>query len=338
MIAMQLVEFGKPLEMREVAPPTLRPRDVLVKVRAAGVCGTDLKIVAGKHPKVPATALPRTPGHEVSGTVVELGSGLGEEASYLLGKDVVVYFYESCGRCEFCRDGREPLCGQVTRQYGFTCDGGFAELMAVPVENVVLFEGIEHERACILTDAVATAYHAVVTRGRVRSGERIAIFGCGGIGLHAIQIAKLQGAEVVGVDVDLGKLQAARQFGADHSLLFEELRGGNAYRADLVLDTVGSSETVQLSLEILKNAGRLVLLGYRDDVQQTVYLAVAVKKEICIIGSRASGRSEVREVIRLAMDGRITPVVGRTFPLRMANEALDELRKGECVGRTVLVV
>ncbi|MGB9867963.1 MAG: alcohol dehydrogenase catalytic domain-containing protein [Bacillota bacterium] len=339
MAAMQLVEFGKPLKQAMVPKPRLRPEDVLVNVKAAGVCGTDLKIIAGNHPKVPAAALPRILGHEVAGTVVALGERVSKEHSFLLGKDVVVYFYESCGSCGFCRSGREPLCEKVVRQYGFTWDGGFAQYMAVAARNVIPFEGLDHHVACILADAVGTAYHAVASRAQVKPGELVVILGCGGLGIHAVQVAKLMGAEVIGVDINRVRIDAASRFGADRGLEFEELmKNKGSVAADVVVDTIGNSQTVRASLELLKKGGRLVVVGYIDGVEQSVYLARAVKKEICVLGSLACGFKEVEEVVRLAMRGKLTPVVGRVFPLSLANEAIEHVKMADSAGRVVLSI
>jgi D-arabinose 1-dehydrogenase-like Zn-dependent alcohol dehydrogenase len=209
MRALILEEFGGPLVRREVAPPSLEPHEVLVRVRYVGICGTDLKIRAGR---MGLDVLPLIMGHEVAGEVAEVGSGVqGVEP----GDRVTVHFYVTCGRCQFCRVGRDTLCVDV-RQHGFSLAGGFAEYMKTPALNLCQVpEQVPLERACILADAVATSYHAVTRRAQVRPGQTVALVGVGGVGLHALQMAKLAGGWVIAVDVSASRLELAQTLGAD---------------------------------------------------------------------------------------------------------------------------
>jgi D-arabinose 1-dehydrogenase-like Zn-dependent alcohol dehydrogenase len=156
-------------------------------VRNVGVCGTELKIRAGR---MELNALPMIKGDEVASEVGKVGS---EVRGVAPGDQVTVNFYVTCGHCQFCRGGRDTLCQDV-RQYGFSLDGGFAEYVKTPGVNLCQVpDHVPLERACILADAVATAYHAVTKRAQVHPGKTVALVGVGGVGLHALQMAKLAG-------------------------------------------------------------------------------------------------------------------------------------------------
>jgi D-arabinose 1-dehydrogenase-like Zn-dependent alcohol dehydrogenase len=209
MRALVLEAFGGPFVRREVATPTLDPHEALVRVYYVGICGTVLKIRAGR---MGLDVLPLIMGHEVAGEVVEVGSSVQGVAP---GDRVTVNFYVTCGRCQFCRVGRDTLCADV-RQHGFSLAGGFAEYMKTPGINLCKVpEHIPLERACILADAVATSYHAVTKRAQVRPGQTVALVGVGGVGLHVLQMAKLAGGWVIAVDVNESRLELAQTLGAD---------------------------------------------------------------------------------------------------------------------------
>ena len=183
MRAAVLEEFGTPLNIRQVEVPRIGPEEVLVRVRNCGVCGTDLKIKAGKSGPAP---LPMIMGHEAAGEVVEVAPGIAE---FQPGDRVVVNFYIACGQCRYCRRGRDTLCDNL-RQHGFNTDGGYAEYMKTRAANLCKVpDHVPLEQACILADAVATPYHAVTERAQVGPGTTVALIGTGGVGLHALQMA-----------------------------------------------------------------------------------------------------------------------------------------------------
>jgi len=163
----------------------------LVRVRNVGVCGTDLKIRAGR---MGLDVLPLIMGHEISGEVAEVGGSVATGAGgFTPGDRVAVNFYVTCGVCRFCRQGRDTMCPQV-RQHGFSRDGGFAEYLKTPGVNLCpVPDNVPLEQACILGDAVATSFHAVTKRAQVSPGMTVVLVGVGGVGLHALQMAKLAG-------------------------------------------------------------------------------------------------------------------------------------------------
>lgn len=338
MQAMVLKAFGQPLELEERPVPEPGPGEVLVQVEACGVCGTDLKIVAGKLPNINP---PRIPGHEIAGRIAAVGAGVRHLRP---GQRVTCYYYVTCGTCRNCRTGRETICTDFRGRLGFERDGGFAEYVLVPEENcLILPDGIRAEDAAVLEDAVATPYHALVTRGGLSAGESVVVMGVGGLGIHAVQVAKAAGAAVLAVDIDERHLDLARDYGADSTLRYEP-EGYQAAVArlvgapDMVLETVSRPETIEANAKVLRPGGRLVMVGYSPGVLLQLETAHVVLSEVTLIGSRAAGRHEVARAIELVARGAVRPVIHRRFRLAEVNEALEALRQGATVGRAVVAV
>ena len=209
MRALVLEKFGGPFVTKDVPTPTIARHEALVRVRNVGVCGTDVKIRADR---MGLGVIPLIMGHEIAGEVAQVGS---EVRGFAPGDPGVVNFYVTCGRCQFCRVGRDTLCPEV-RQHGFSIDGGFADYLKTPGVNLCKVpDHVSLEAACILGDAVATAYHAITKRAQVRPGTTVALIGVGGVGLHALQMARLAGGWVIAVDVSDARLALARTLGAD---------------------------------------------------------------------------------------------------------------------------
>ena len=217
MRALVLETFGGPFVLNDVPTPAIAPHEALVRVRNVGVCGTDVKIRADR---MGLGVIPLIMGHEIAGEVAEVGSLV---RGFAPGDRVVVNFYVTCGRCPFCRAGRDTLCSEA-RQHGFSIDGGFAEYVKTPGVNLCKVpDHVSLEAACILGDAVATSYHAITKRAQVRPGTTLALIGVGGVGLHALQMARLAGGWVIAVDVNEARLELARALGADAVV---DARGG----------------------------------------------------------------------------------------------------------------
>lgn len=339
MRALVLEKFGGPLVMKEVATPTIGPHEALVRVRNVGICGTDLKIRAGR---MGLNVLPLIMGHEVAGEVAEVGS---EVPDFAPGDRVTVNFYVTCGRCQFCREGRDTLCREV-RQHGFSIDGGFADYMKTPGINLCKVpDHVPLEQACILGDAVATSYHAVTKRAQVRPGKTVALIGVGGVGLHALQMAKLAGGWVIAVDVNEARLELARKLGADAVV---DARQGPFHQAvqqftdgqgvDVVMEFVANQDTLPSSYLSLKRAGRLVFVGYTPQLPMTLLPHEMVRNEWEIVGSRANTKQELQDTMDLVAQGRIQPIVDRVFSLEDVELAFDSLRQGQSLGRNVVAV
>jgi len=188
---------GKPLEIREVPTPKPGPGEALVRVAGCGMCHTDLHYLDHGVPtfKPPPLIL----GHEVAGTVAELGEGVSDRAE---GDRVLIPAVLSCGRCRYCRQGRENLCERLV-MLGNNIDGGYAEFVLVPASELVpLPDELPLERASVIADAVSTPYHAVKNRGRVQMGDAVAVVGCGGVGLNLVQCAAAAGGRVIAIDMN----------------------------------------------------------------------------------------------------------------------------------------
>jgi propanol-preferring alcohol dehydrogenase len=281
-------------------------------------------------------------GHEIAGEVAEVGRDVRGVAP---GDRVVVNFYITCGRCQFCRVGRDTLCPEV-RQHGFSVDGGFAEYLKTPGVNLCKVpDHVSLEGACILGDAVATAYHAITKRAQVRPGTTVALIGVGGVGLHALQMARLAGGWIVAVDVSEARLDLARSLGADAVV---DARSGPFHEAvrrltdgqgvDVVLEFVANQQTLPESYQSVKRAGRLVFVGYTPQLPMSVMPHELVRNELEIVGSRANTKQELQETMELVARGRIKPIVDRVIPLADIEQAFDALREGRPLGRNVLAI
>lgn len=338
MKAVVIKEFNAPLVTEEVPAPVVEPGWVLVKPRACGLCGTDLKIASGVLPMV---RIPLIPGHEVAGEVVEVGKGVTNVAP---GDRVAIYLYIPCGQCPACRRGWDALCSNLAGMIGFNVNGGCADLMKAPAANVFRIpDHVSFEEAAVLADAVATTYHALMRRAQAQAGQTVVMLGVGGLGLHAIQIAKIIGLRILAVDVDQAHLDMASKLGAEivinpakedlKELITNETNGKGV---DLVLEMSGNPQVAADGVFLLKPRGRMVLMGYHPVQPFEVSSITVVLKELEICGSRASTKQDFAEVIDWVGAGKIKPIIHEVMPLSQINEAHKKLKGGKVVGRLVL--
>lgn len=347
MRAMVLHELGGPVILEEVDTPRIGPCDALVRVRATGV---GLTVLIMKNTPGRVTSYPRILGHEVAGEVVDVGS---EVRNVRDGDRVICHFYLTCKACRFCRSGRETLCENFGGNVGMACDGGYAEYMRVPALNLCpLPEGIPFVDASIISDAVATPLHACREEAEVGPGDDVLIVGAGGgVGIHAVQMAKLCGGRVLAADLSMEKLELVKGWGADeiiHSkktnLSKEAKRLTDGRGVDAVLDFVASSQTLEASFESLATGGKLVILGYRPPevfkVQPTFRVdpLVVLAKGIEIHGSRYVSMAELIEAVKIVKQGKIKPIVTQTFPLEEAEKVHQLLQENSITGRAALVI
>jgi 2-desacetyl-2-hydroxyethyl bacteriochlorophyllide A dehydrogenase len=339
MKAFVLRDFQRDMVIENVSDPVPGPLDIILRVKACGVCGTDLKIVSGKIPP-PIITLPHTPGHEIAGEVAAIGSAVRDLSP---GQKGIVYPYLACRDCEMCRTGRENICLSVKR-LGFELPGGFAEFVKLPAYNFCPFEeGLDFTQMAIMSDAVATSYHAMKTLANVRTGQDVLIMGVGGLGIHAVQIAKLLGAKVMAVDRREEPLKLASEYGADVTVdtsrislsetVFEITREKGV---DVIIENVGSAQSLQETLPCLKRGGRLVLVGYDPSAAYPLQPMEMHYNEWTLCGARLSTKRELLEVIDLVERGKIKPVVSKLLPWEKAHQAIHEIERGSTLGRTVL--
>lgn len=338
MKAMVLREFNKPLILEEVEVPKIGRSELLIEVRACGVCISDLKMVKGILPDVNP---PRILGHNISGEVAEVGS---EAGSFKAGERVCIHIFVTCGECFYCRMGEENNCIRA-RRIGHELDGGYADYVKAPARNVIkLPDGISFEEAAILSDAVCTSFHALRAKAQVKVGEDVAIVGVGGLGIHAVQIAKAAGARVIGIDIASRKLELARKYGADATFDAKEegmsenvrsLTGGKG--VDSIVDFVGSPESIRDGLQILRRGGKLVLVGHVPERNFEANSTRFIHEETQIIGSHAQTRQEMLDVLGLVQDKKIKPIVAATYPLTEVNQVHSLIQREDIMGRIVLI-
>jgi NAD+-dependent secondary alcohol dehydrogenase Adh1 len=339
MRAMVLERFGDPLQPKKVPVPRLEADEALVQVTACGLCGTDLKISGGR---LDGTPLPLIMGHEPAGEVVEVGSAV---THVRVGDHVAVHFYVSCGACEFCRTNRDSLCINLIGRLGFELDGGFAEYFKIPAHNLFpISPAVPAEQVAVLADCVSTVWHAVQRRAKVQPGQNAVVMGAGGLGVHAIQVLRLSGLRTIAVDIAPEKLEFAQQWGAsevidarDEDVAARVLELTDGMGADTVLEFVGLPGVIETDLCFLRRGGVLVLVGYAPGQPFQAESTDVVLTEKRIIGSRASSKQDLVDVIRLVEQGKITPLVTQRFQLEEVNEALAALRVGKILGRAVVI-
>ena len=336
MRAMAVTSYSRPLEEVDLPEPEPAPGYALLEVLACGVCFSDVKTSRGHMPFSDELALPHVPGHEICGRVLATNPpGQVDE-----GTRVVVHHYIPCGRCARCRAGEENLCTNLLAWVGFTHQGGFAERVVAPLDRLLpIPESVETLRAGPMTCALGTAYRAVVGRGEVTAGSRVALIGLGGVGIHAAQIARHAGAEVVGIDRSERALAVARELGidaraADDASIEEAAPDG----FDVVIDVVGRTETLERAAELARPGGRIVGVGYAQGQRLSVETPRFVLGELEFVGSRYVARDELERAIRLVAHGHVKIVVDAVRPLAEVNEVFAQLEGGELVGRAVLDV
>jgi propanol-preferring alcohol dehydrogenase len=323
----------KPLTIEDVPKPVIRPGQVLVEVRACGACRSNLHMIEGDWMKegVPAK-LPIIPGHEITGTIAELSN---EVRGFNKGDRVGVQpLWSTCGECEFCFSGREEIClsKQIT---GETVDGGYAEYLVANASHVYsLPDDLEYVEAAPLFCPGVTAYAAVRKAG-LAPGNRVAVFGIGGVGHMVVQLAAMYGAELVAVSRGSQHLELAKELGAstlvDPSGLdsTETLRKIGMVDASIVF--APSSSIAQLAIAATKPGGTIVM-GVLADLGQFPFVL-----EKRIVGSVIGSRQDMREVLSLAKSGRLKALC-ESYKLEEVNDVLLKLKKGEIRGRAVLVL
>jgi alcohol dehydrogenase len=326
--------YEAPLEQIELPEPELAPGTALLEVLTCGICFSDVKTWLGQMPFSGELPLPHVPGHEVVARVLEVDP----PGALAVGATVVVYHLQPCRVCARCRAGDENLCRDPVAWMGFTHPGGMRERMVVPLDRLtVVPNGIDPVHAAPMTCALGTAYRATVTRGRVAAGSRVGVIGLGGVGIHALQIARASGAEAIGFDVSSRALDAARALGFEARAAGDD-GGPDADRFDVVIDAVGQEATMRQAEQLVRAGGRIVAVGYAATSNFVVPSRRFVLEEVELVGSRYVQLDELQRAIQLVADGRVQVVVDGVKQFAEAGEALTALREGGVVGRLVVDV
>ncbi|HDH58399.1 MAG TPA: hypothetical protein ENF16_07300 [Bacteroidetes bacterium] len=323
---------GKPLEITEVPTPEPGAGEILVKVAACGVCHTDLHYIDHGVPtfKDPPMIL----GHEPSGIVAKAGAGV---KNFKEGDKVLLPAVLTCGYCVNCRRGRENICDNMI-MFGNHVDGAYAEYVIAPAKDAIpMPDDVPLEEGSIIADAISTPYHAVVIRGQVKAGDNVVVFGCGGVGINAVQVAAAVGASVIAVDIVPEKLEMARKLGAQAVVnaskeeridkTIKKLTGGGA---DVSFEAIGNPKTIQDAFACIRKGGRTVVIGYTNkNVELPASKIMFFEQEI--IGSLGCRPVDYPKIIEMARTGKIKLkelVTGR-FPLEKINDAFDLLRNND---------
>ncbi len=309
--------------------------EALVRVEACGVGLTVLNCMRGDLSDT--APLPRAPGHELVGRVLAVGEGVSPD---LVGKRVVGYFYLTCGVCGPCRSGRDSRCANMAGWLGVHRDGGYGAHTVIPAANALpIPESIEPTLATAIPDAIATPLHVCKTRLELTPLDRVVVIGAGGgVGIHMVQMARLFGASVCGLEIDEAKFPAIRDAGAEPTLSrqWDDARLPSAWRgepATAVIDLIGSRESLGWSMGALGMGGSLAVLTTFRDRSFPLAPREMVFRELRIVGSRYASKAEVLEAARLVADGRIKPVVSMVVPPEEIERAHEALRGNTLLGR-----
>lgn len=336
MKAALLQEFKKPLAVTEVERPVPADDEVLIQVEACGVCHSDLHVAEGDWSALSRIVKkPVVLGHEVAGKVVEKG---GAVKDLQVGDRVgVPWIYWSCGECEFCRQGDENLCSRQMIT-GVTVDGGYAQFMkarATHAEKIP--QGLSSLEVAPLFCAGVTVYRAL-RQSKISRGQRLAVFGVGGLGHLAIQIARNLGAEITAIDVADDKLAMAKSLGAAGTLnaktadVIKELRAQGG--AHVALVTSAAKAAYDMAFYGLRPTGTLMVVGLPAENISFPAIMMAAG-EVHIKASAVGTRADLREVLAMAASGNLHCQVAAR-PLDEINQVLDEMRSGRIAGRIVL--
>ena len=330
-----VVQFGKPLVLREVDIPSPGPGQILVKTEACGVCHTDLHAAHGDWPLKPP--LPFIPGHEGIGLVVAVGPGVtivkeGDRVG-------VPWLYSACGHCEYCLKAWETVCGEAEFG-GYTKNGGFAEyILADPNYVARVPKGLSAIEAAPIICAGITTYKGIKETG-AKPGEWIAISGVGGLGHLGVQYAKVMGLQVCAIDIDDRKLAHAKRLGADVTInakgddpvaALQKATGGGAHG---VLITAPSLSAFKQGVEMTRKLGTCVLVGLPPG-DFPVPLFGVVANCVTIRGSFVGTREDMAEALAFAAQGKVKADI-ELQPLTAINEVFDRLQHGDVAARVVI--
>jgi alcohol dehydrogenase len=342
MRAVQYDQFGSIPTIVDLAVPVPPAHGVVVRVAATGVCRSDWHAWKGHDDSV---RLPHVPGHEFAGVVTAVGADV---TRVVVGTRVTAPFVFACGTCDECRAGATQVCSRQ-QQPGFTLPGSYAESLVVPhadVNVIALPDEVGFVEAAALGCRFGTAYHALHARARVRAGEWVAVFGCGGVGLSAVAVAVAAGARVVASDISPAALERAADLGAEvvpmDDLAVERVRALTGGGADVALDAFGSRVTSAASVASLRPRGRHVQVGLllEDEAAPVIAMGRVIADELELLGSHGISVGEYAAMLDDVVAGRLRPQesIGRTIAFDDLPDALAAMdRPAVTAGMTVAV-
>lgn len=338
MKAVRMHEYGGPevLRYEDVPDPKPRQDQVLVRIKACAMNHLDIWVRKG----ITKSPLPHIPGSDVAGEIVEVGEYIN---AFRPGQRVLLAPMMFCNHCEACTDGRQNQCPEYT-VLGNRNDGGDCELIAVPAVNVIpIPDSLGFNEAASVPLVFLTAWHMLTGRASIRPGDTVLVLGANsGVGIAAIQIAKLFSTTVIATAGDDRKMQLARELGADHVInhyqqkISEEVRRlTNKQGVDIVFEHVGKA-TWEESLKSLKPAGTLVTCGATTGPDVGFDLRFVYSRQLSILGSYMGTMGELHGVLKHVFSGKLKPIVDHTFPLKDARDAHEYMEKSQMFGKIVL--
>ncbi|MDQ0218329.1 propanol-preferring alcohol dehydrogenase [Peribacillus cavernae] len=328
--------FNQELEIKEVPIPELAYGEILVKIKACGVCHTDLHAANGDWPVKPK--LPLIPGHEGVGIIEKVAEGV---TSLKVGDRVgIPWLYSACGECEYCLTGRETLCPDQLNA-GYSIDGGYAEYCKAPANYVVKVpEGLDFAEVSPIFCAGVTTYKALKV-SEAKPGDWVAIYGIGGLGHVALQYAKAMGFNVIAVDIQDDKLELAKELGADITVnglkndpaqdIFDKVGGVQA-----AISVAVTQKAFEQAYSSVKRGGTLVVVGL-PNADLPIPIFNTVLNGVTVKGSIVGTRKDLQEAVEFAAQGKVRTNI-ETQPLDNINEVLHRLEKGQINGRVVLTM
>lgn len=340
MRAVRIHEFGGPevLRYEDVPDPILRKDYILVRVRACALNHLDLWIRKG----LPGVTLPHILGSDISGEIVEVGEYV---TGFQRGQRVLLAPMVFCGHCAKCGAGLQNQCSEFS-VLGNRVDGGYCELIAVPAINVIpIPDSLDFNQAASVPLVFTTAWHMLVGRAGIKLGQTVLVLGANsGVGIAAIQVAKLFGATVIATAGNDQKMEKARTLGADHVINHYEQKISTEVRKitnkegmDIVVEHVGQA-TWEESVKCLKPSGTLVTCGATTGFQAGIDLRFLFSRQLNLLGSYMGTMGELHDVMKLVFSGKLKPVIDKVFPLQEARAAHGYLESSEMFGKVVLTL
>ena len=341
MNAIYFTQFKGPLEIKDIPVPTATNDGVVIKVEATGLCRSDWHAWMGHDSDI---VLPHVPGHEFAGVISEIGK---QVTKFKVGDRVTVPFVCGCGKCQYCLRGDAQVCPTQT-QPGFTGFGSFAEYVAIDNADFNLINipsEVSFATAAALGCRFATAYRGLIKRAKIMAGEKVVIYGCGGVGLSAVMIAKAQGAIVFAADINDGALEVAASLGAQtinsrttDPVTFLQNLGG----ADVAVDALGSEATAGASVLSLARGGRHLQLGLllTPSGLTAMPMARVIAWELTLLGSHGMAARDYPEMLALVASGALNPslLVKREVGIEEGAIALADLDSQGAAGITIIKV
>lgn len=347
MKAAVMTELRKPLEVMVLPDPAPGPGGTLIRVEACGICRSDWHLWQGDWTWMGIQPeLPLVMGHELAGVVEAVGAGVQD---FRVGDRVTLPFHMACGHCEYCQTGRSNIC-LAHGVIGSHFNGGYGHLTVVPAADanlVRLPEEIDAIAAAALGCRYMTSYHALVDRAKLHPGEWVAVFGVGGVGLSAVQIASALGAQVIAVGLSEQKLRMAKAEGAVKTIdargknMVEQIRDTTKGGVDVAVDAVGTSETALPALQSVRKGGRhlqIGLTGAKDAGSFPLPVDMMVVQEISFIPSVGCPTTSYPGLLALVACGKLNPkrLVNRCLPVEEASQVLDSMTSYNTIGFNVI--